>query len=798
MERVMSRVHLAVLALAAFLAAAPAAHGQVRPYIGFVYPAGGQQGTTFRVKLGGQGLDGVETAQVTGQGVSAKLVDYQRKFGPQEVTLLHEQLRELRDAAKETGNVQMMMSGNAMPSSGGDAMMMSSGGAAAGGILAAVNRADPKMVLMARIQRRIADYILRPACASLASIAYVEVTIAPDALPGSREFTLITRRGVSNPLVFHVGQVPEYCRKPMITADFQVLGKEELALRKRPEEEVEDRITIPCTVNGQVATGEVNRYRFEARKGQRLVLSTAARQLIPYVADAVPGWFQPVLTLYDSDGKEVAYNDDFRFKPDPVIFFDVPKDGEYVFAIADAIYRGREDFVYRITIGELPMLTSVFPLGRRVGDPLNVELGGWNLQGASLVPPPADAEPGVVSIAARRNGVVSNSMPFALDTLPECFEQEGNNDAAHAQPVQLPVIVNGRINRSDDWDVFEVVGHAGQTLVAEVNARRLESPLDSVLRVTDANGKLIAFNDDCEDLGAGTNTHDADSHVMVKLPADGKYYVYLGDTARSGGEAYAYRLRLSEPRPDFALRVVPSSTSMRSKGSTAVSVYVIRKDGFNGPIKLGLKNPPIGFSSYPVTLTGNQAVTRLAFKTDLFDTPEPVSLVIEGRGLIEDVQATAAAQKAELARRAEAAKQAAIARQKAQAASKKKLPPRKASPQPPLPIVGTEIARDAVPAEDRMQAFLWRHLVPAKELKVLVFDPAYEPPPCRVRREFPPEPVQEKPAVAAVGADGKPVKPKFTKQQVAGRLRELKLLFEEGLTTDEFDHKKVLECEAIY
>ena len=29
--------------------------GQVRPYIGFVYPAGGQQGTTFQVKLGGQG-----------------------------------------------------------------------------------------------------------------------------------------------------------------------------------------------------------------------------------------------------------------------------------------------------------------------------------------------------------------------------------------------------------------------------------------------------------------------------------------------------------------------------------------------------------------------------------------------------------------------------------------------------------------------------------------------------------------------------------------------------------------------
>jgi hypothetical protein len=30
--------------------------------------------------------------------------------------------------------------------------------------------------------------------------------------------------------------------------------------------------------------------------------------------------------------------------------------------------------------------------------------------------------------------------------------------------------------------------------------------------------------------------------------------------------------------------------------------------------------------------------------------------------------------------------------------------------------------------EDRMQAFLWRHLVPAQDFKALVFDPSYEPP----------------------------------------------------------------------
>jgi hypothetical protein len=245
--------------------------------------------------------------------------------------------------------------------------------------------------------------------------------------------------------------------------------------------------------------------------------------------------------------------------------------------------------------------------------------------------------------------------------------------------VKLPVIVNGRIDRPDDWDVFEIAGRAGQTVVAEVHARRLDSPLDSVLKLTDATGKTLAFNDDREDLGSGLNTHHADSYLMVELPADGAYYVCVGDTARNGGEEYAYRLRISEPRPDFALRVVPSSVALRGKSVAAVTVYAIRRDGFAGAIKLGLKDPPAGFSAPTVSMSGTQDMVRLSVKTDLTATEQPVTLRVEGVAKIED----------------------------------------------------RDVAHEAVPAEDRMQAFLWRHLVPAEDLKVTVFDPSLEPSPRR-------------------------------------------------------------------
>jgi hypothetical protein len=63
-----------------------------------------------------------------------------------------------------------------------------------------------------------------------------------------------------------------------------------------------------------------------------------------------------------------------------------------------------------------------------------------------------------------------------------------------------------------------------------------------------------------------------------------------------------------------------------------------------------------------------------------------------------------------------------------------------------------------------------------------------------VPRAHPPPAPETNATVAATGPG--PSKPKFTKQQIAGRLRELKLLFEEELLTDDFYDRKVAECET--
>ena len=67
---------------------------------------------------------------------------------------------------------------------------------------------------------------------------------------------------------------------------------------------------------------------------------------------------------------------------------------------------------------------------------------------------------------------------------------------------------------------IEVDGKAGQTIVAEVQARRLDSPFDSFVKITTADGMIIALNDDHHDAASGLNTDHADSYLMASLPAD--------------------------------------------------------------------------------------------------------------------------------------------------------------------------------------------------------------------------------------------------------------------------------------
>jgi hypothetical protein len=240
--------------------------------------------------------------------------------------------------------------------------------------------------LIAEIRVKLLGFVRRPTTPALAETVRLQIALTPDAALGERELRLVTPNGLTNPVIFCIGQLPEVSRPPAKGAG--VLpgaqagrgGGQLPSLAPEPPME----IALPVLVNGQIAPGGVDRFRFQAARGQRLVVAAKARELLPYISDAVPGWFQATLGLTDSHGREVKYADHFLFHPDPVIYYEVPEDGAYVLEIHDSIYRGREDFVYRIEVGELPFVTGIFPLGGRGGTRIAVEVKGWNLQASKV------------------------------------------------------------------------------------------------------------------------------------------------------------------------------------------------------------------------------------------------------------------------------------------------------------------------------------------------------------------------------------------------------------------------------
>ncbi|MCY2928984.1 MAG: PPC domain-containing protein [Planctomycetota bacterium] len=619
----------AVVVLAIAVAATAQQQGPP-PQIGYVYPAGGQAGSELLVTVGGRNLAEASGARFWGEGLRAVVHEQIQLPNGKDVQTLRDELKELQARGGRPGRAGASKPATRptlrRPLTPED-----------------LKRLDEIRTLLMLVQKRRTN----PA---LAESLVLRVTIDPIARPGRHEIRLETPGGLSNPLAFFVQALGEY--------------------RETESELITDRtesgVTLPVVINGQIMPGDVDRFQFAARKGQRLVLSAAARELVPYISDAVPGWFQAVIALYDSTGKELAYADHYGFRADPVLLCEIPADGQYVVESRDSLYRGREDFVYRLAVGELPFIPIHFPLGGQAGAKTPVALTGWNLPSASLA-----AEfltPGVHPLSVGQGQGVSNAVPFAADALADGMEKEPNDTVATAQPITLPIIINGHIDRPGDVDVFRFEGRAGQAIIAEVTARRLDSPLDSVLRLTDSAGKQLAFNDDQPDPAAALQTHHADSLLTAALPADGTYYLHLGDAQHKGGGEYAYRLRVSGPRPDFALRVTPSSLIVRRGGSVPLTVNVLRHDGFAGEIALALKDPPAGFTLNGAKLPAGQDSVRVTLSGPPWPHDEPVPLHLEGRAL----------------------------------------------------IAGQPVVRPAVPADDLQQAFSYRHLVPAGELTASV------------------------------------------------------------------------------
>ncbi len=417
--------------------------------------------------------------------------------------------------------------------------------------------------------------------------------LKPDIANGTYPIRVRTTSGISNVLFFTVGEFPEIQEEETSAHANDTIATSQVVK------------STPVVINGTLAGADRDDFRIAAKAGERLVFEVEARRC----GSAI----DPVLTLFDQSGKQLARNEDAPgIGVDARIDYSFPRDGEYVVEVNDARFSKQEQNFYRLKIGSYGYAESVFPLGGKHGETVQVEFSGKGKPVRANIKLPEQGDFTTVAMPG------SPTLPFrfALSDYPELRTPvEG--------PLPVPVVVNGRIGKPGQVDRYTVRVTPGEPLLFELQSRELEtSALDGLITVFDAKGaKLAAAGDtpppaDVFSLQTGNRTSN-DPFLNFKVPEGiDEITVSVEDIAQRGGANFSYRLTARKQAEDFLLTTSPAFINVPRGGTVQVVVNADRR-GYDGPIQALIPGLPKGWlaeggyiAAETVDSTGQRSFSR--------------------------------------------------------------------------------------------------------------------------------------------------------------------------------------------
>lgn len=343
------------------------------------------------------------------------------------------------------------------------------------------------------------------------------VTIAADAdvKPGIYTPSIWNDGGISAPRPFLVTAAP-HVAEPLYVPPH----------RQNPAVPEADATEGSVVLDGQIMPGETDTFRVRLSGGRRYCVKVTAREFQPYVGDAVPGFFNPAVTVRDRHGRVVAKADDAaRFRPDPSFDFKPYSPGVYTLEIHDVLYRGRADFVYSVEI-----------------EPCRTGLPG------------------------------EEAKPFSSERLPDGSFRFG-----------------GTVPTPGAKRLCEFFVHNPGRRVFEVRARRNGSPLDAVLALVRMPGgeRLAQWDDSTNRVFVGTVPQgECDPCGEFDFAEAGRYAVEISDRTGHGGGDYFWELDVRAPKPDFEVYSARSTLPLLRGTPLKVDFAIVRKEGFDGIVTL--------------------------------------------------------------------------------------------------------------------------------------------------------------------------------------------------------------------
>jgi hypothetical protein len=413
------------------------------------------------------------------------------------------------------------------------------------------------------------------------------VKIAPDCRLGEHIVRLRTATGVSEMRTFWVGPFPVVDEKEP-NSDFD-----------KPQ-----AIPLNVTVQGQVDSEDNDYFSVQLKKGQRLSVEIEGMRL-------GNAFFDPYVAILDSKRFELAATDDAPLLgQDACASIVAPADGTYVIQVRDSAYTGAG--AYRLHVGTFPRPLAVLPAGGRPGEELEVTFLGdpTGPIKQKVKVPVSGTQTGIFCQDA--GGICPSPMPFRIQAGDNVVESGKNDSHPTATPFTIPGAVNGVISNPGEVDHYSFKAKKGQTFEFHCYARRLGSPLDSVMVLFIKGAGGITSNDDA--IGP-------DSYFRYTFPFDGEFVLTITDHLKKGGPTYFYRVEVTEPAASSTLSIPKVSLFSQERQAIAVprgnrmaTLVTVGRNQWGGDAILGANDLPAGVTIQAETMPGNLDTIPVVFE----------------------------------------------------------------------------------------------------------------------------------------------------------------------------------------
>jgi hypothetical protein len=405
----------------------------------------------------------------------------------------------------------------------------------------------------------------------------LKLTLQADAPIGPFGLTVAGPDGIASPIGLLVDSLPSVSE----SSDNHDLAHAQL---------IPERTAVDGVADGPAS----DFFRVRSNADQRLTLEVRSN----YLGTAI----DPMVRLLDSNGNEIAQNDDLPGSSECRLAWEAKKDVEYFVEVRDSKYvtGGR----YRLRVGDFPAVQTIYPPAVTAGEVVKLTACCHEVADITL----ADwAAPQTTAATLRHVPVFAPNNATSWGTVlvtprPVVIESEVAENESVPVGATVPTVLAGRINAPGDVDRFGVTLKKGEAIRCTPRTTSLHSPAWLKIKLLHPDGRILAESPVNE---------ASEWRFDFVPPEDAVYQIVVEELLQRGGSDFVYAIELDVG--GYVTASIKGDANARDRllmpgvaGAVPLD-FVMERFGYEGPLQFICSNlPPQYRILNPVAPTGSK------------------------------------------------------------------------------------------------------------------------------------------------------------------------------------------------